>query len=190
MVIFALEGIDGSGKDTQFSLLKKELASFSFFSYPDRNSIYWQSLIRPFLFKEISLSPIEVYLAYLADIVKDKEKWKNAILSRYATSTIAYESALGVDINVAINIATSLLPKINIIYLDIPISVAANRLKDKNKDRFEENLQFLEKVRENYILLSKRQILGKWKIIDATKAPEEISKEILNYIKELSDQEF
>jgi dTMP kinase len=184
--VYVIEGPDGAGKDTVMDLLAKELTDYSFFSYPDRNSPFWKYIISEFLSRHIELAPTEVFLTYLADIIKDRSKWKpKSILNRYVTSTIAYESALGMNIETAIKLASLVAPNVEkIFYLDISVDVAMKRLSQGRKelDRFEQ-YDFQRKVIENYHELIRRNLFGNWIVLDATKSPEYIAQQIIDELQ-------
>jgi dTMP kinase len=133
--------------------------------------------------------PETQFLLYFLDFLKDKkkiEKWKKqgkiVIADRYFTSTLAYQGQKGIPLKSALKIAQiSDLPKPDlIIYLKISAKTAIKRkFKEKNNlDRHEADKKFLEKVAKFYETLAKKQIFGKWVVIDGEKSTEEVFSRI------------
>lgn len=178
--MIVLEAIDGAGKTTIAKMLSKNL-KLEMFSYPDRKSIYWK-ILNKFLNKQLELSTYEQFFLYLSDIIKDKEKWgRHTLLDRYVTSTIAYQSATGFPMDLALSITKRLFDQADlIIFIDVDPSVSLSR-KEK-RDRFEQE-EFLRKVRENYYYLYKRKAFGKWVIVDGERNLEEVYKDVEALVK-------
>ena len=126
-----------------------------------------------------------MFLTYATDQLKDqkrirvfKQKGGIVVCDRYVTSAIAYESALGMSYETAIQLAEILEfenPDL-IIYLDIPPEISEIRKQQEkgSLDIHESNTDLLTRVRRVYKTMSETNILGVWTTIDATKPPEEI----------------
>ncbi len=184
------EGQDGCGKDTQIALLKDKI-DFTHFKYPTPEF----PSIREYLEKKRSIEPKSLFLLFLADIANEQEKLadtlETCIIDRYVFSTIAY------DKHFPYGQAKDLVSDINfvrpdtVILLDLPPEVAHERkIKQKKKegkspDRYDEDIEYLKHVRERFLTLKEDSFLcPNWVVLDATKSPEELHKEILKLLKE------
>lgn len=185
--LIVLEGIDGCGKDTQIRLLK-ENRDFSLYKYPTDNF----RMLRDYLDRKTTLEPKSLFLLFLADIAEQQKlvenelkEGKTVVLDRYVFSTISYElGSLGYEnAKKVVEHSGFLKPDIAIL-LDIPPSVSQERKKRQKKlDRYEENAEYLEKVRKNFLKLQEEGFLAvKWHKIDASRDISSINKEILGII--------
>lgn len=188
--IVLFEGIDGCGKDTQISLLKKELQS-SIFKYPTHNSqILWE-----FLQKKRTVSPQALFHLFLEDIAQEQEKLSKTegmrIIDRYVLSTIAYDSHYSLEDAKKIVSASGFIEPDIVFLLDLPPEVAqARKVKQKQleavePDRYDLDTERLSLVRERFLKLKEDSFLcKKWVVLNATKSIEELHSEILQIIKE------
>lgn len=184
------EGVDGCGKDTQIALLNDKV-DFTHFKYPTPEF----PSIREYLEKKRSIEPKSLFLLFLADIANEQEKLadtlETCIIDRYVFSTIAY------DKHYPYGQAKDLVSDINfvrpdtVILLDLPPEIAHERkIKQKEKegkspDRYDEDIDYLKHVRERFLTLKEDSFLcPNWVVLDATKPPEELHKEILKLLKE------
>ena len=180
------EGIDGAGLSTQAFLLQEYLKKKGFevvlTKEPTNNLI--GGLIRASLKKEWKTSARALQLLFSADrshhlefeILPALEKGKIVISDRYFFSTIAYGMLeLEKEWLKALN-SKFLIPDITII-LDVPVEVSLKRIGKgrSNTEPFEER-EKLEKVRENYIELSKEY--ENCFVVDASKSIDEVQEEI------------
>jgi len=180
------EGIDGAGLSTQAFLLQEYLKKKGFevvlTKEPTNNLI--GGLIRAGLKKEWKTSARALQLLFSADrshhlefeILPALEKGKIVISDRYFFSTIAYGMLeLEKEWLKALN-SKFLIPDITII-LDVPVEVSLERIGKgrSNTEPFEER-EKLEKVRENYIELSKEY--ENCFVVDASKSIDEVQEEI------------
>ena len=182
--LIVLEGVDGCGKDTQIKLLKESM-EFSLYKYPTDNF----QMLRDFLNRKITLEPKSLFLLFLADIAEQQKliegelgEGKTVILDRYVFSTVAYElGAIGHDNAKDIIEKTGFLRPDKVILLDIPPEVSQDRKKrQKELDRYEEDMKYLGRVRNNFLKLYKESFMARrWCKIDATKDISTINKEIL-----------
>jgi len=193
MALFiAFEGIDGSGKSTQFQKFAEYLFKLNKYNnlVLTRNP-YKDNNIRAVL-KE-SNNPLET-AEKLADlfiqdrtfqskelIIPSLEKGLFVITDRFKLSTITYQSAQGIDMNKLIE-KSAHLPSPNITFIvDIPAKDAAERMKQDpiERNKFETNIDFLENVRQNF--LKAAQILKNEKIIiiNGNQTAEKVFEEII-----------
>ena len=199
-LFIAFEGIDGSGKTTQMKKFVEYL-----FSKNKHNHIvltrepYQETNIRKVLFEGGNPETQAEKLAEL--FVQDRKKHVNdlilpslekgmhVICDRYKLSTIAYQAAQGLDFQKLKEMHKSLvIPDITFV-IDLSASEAGERMKGeegRKAHKFEANLEFLEKVRENFKnskeLLKEEKIL----IIDGNRGADEIFIEI----KDIFEREF
>jgi dTMP kinase len=189
-MLIVLDGVDGCGKGTQVELLKEQFPDAIVFKYPTMNF----SLLNDYLEKKIELDPKALFLLFLSDIANEQEsikesleEGKTVILDRYVYSTIAYEldSFTYGDAKRIVESIGFLRPDI-VLLLDIPSEISQDRKKkQKSLDRYEEDMAYLEKVRENFLKLHGEGFLaGAWVKIDASKSVEEVHEEIKDALKE------
>jgi len=79
------------------------------------------------------------------------------ISDRYKYSTLVYQWAQGMPIEKLIEMHSGFLVPDIVFILDVPVEVAVKRMKKdvRKEHKFEANLDFLEKVRHNYLKLPK-----------------------------------
>jgi len=185
--LIVLEGIDGCGKDTQINLLKENL-EFSLYKYPTKNF----RMLTDYLERKISLEHKSLFLLFLADIVEEQkliaeelDAGKTVILDRYVFSTIAYElGSFGYDHAKTIVENIGFLKPDKVILMDISTEISQERKKrQKDLDRYEEDKEYLEGVKNSFVKLYKEGFMAKrWYKIDASKEISSINKEILEII--------
>ena len=204
-----IEGIDGSGKTTQISILSKWLIDADII--PSKNKLIITRepggtnlgrSIRSLLLdtpKEKSPDSITELLLYAADrsqhvneIIRpslDKGDW--VISDRFCGSTLAYQGyGRKLDLNLIKDlevIATQgIYPDITFL-LDIPVEESIKRRMYKKDDRIEkEGREFLSNVSLGFKALSEEK---KWKKISAINSEEQIISEIKSEIKKLIEKE-
>ena len=177
-MLIVFEGIDGSGKETQISLLREALSKkgkrVAVIKYPTRH----YQMLNDFLEKKVSIEPKALFLLFLADIAEDQRNIKKAlesndlvVLDRYVFSTISYE-VNSIDYERGKRIVSSLeyLVPDKVILLDIDAKSSQERKKkQKELDRYEENALYLAKVRGNFLRLAEERFLTQhWHKIDAS----------------------
>ncbi|MBD3210592.1 dTMP kinase [Candidatus Micrarchaeota archaeon] len=186
-ILVVLEGIDGTGKNTQIELLKKKLDCV-IFKYP--TSKY--EMLNDYLEKKSSPDPKALFLLFLADIADGQENVKKAleeektvILDRYVFSTISYE-VNGIDFENGKKIVGSVgyLKPDMVLLLDIDAETSQERKsRQKELDRYEENSAYLENVRANFLRLHEERFLTpNWHRIDATKSIDAVHEEIMRLL--------
>jgi dTMP kinase len=184
-MLVVIEGIDGCGKGAQIALLRERFPEAAIFKYPTHTF----QMLNDYLEKKLELAPKSLFLLFLSDIANEQRKIKSAleegktvILDRYVFSTIAYEvnEFLYPQAKKIVEGIGFLKPDM-VMLLDITPEVSQERkTKQKALDRYEENVEYLRKVRENFLRLHEEKFLcGDWRKIDGTKSIEEVHREIV-----------
>ena len=190
-LFIVFEGIDGSGKDTHIKLLSGELRqqghSVLETAEPSGNEV--GALLKRYQRKSGKRLPAETEaLLYTADryehvrnIVEPALRKGQIVLSnRYFYSTLAYQGAMGVDLD-WIREMNRFAPKpAAAILLDILPEFSLQRLK-RRKTVFEQ-LENLRKVREIYVRLVKA---GELVRVDADRPKRVVQAELLALVQEL-----
>ncbi|ADY00363.1 MAG: dTMP kinase [Vulcanisaeta sp.] len=188
----AVEGIDGVGKSTVISMLRKKLESNGYRVYttaePSQSPI--GRLIRDWLLKPSSNAahPSIFALLFTADRVQHyygevKPKLDSGYLvitERYMESTLAYQGAMGLPQEWLMELHRFVpRPDLTII-LDAPIETVIGRLSNRRElEVFEVNKEFLSKVRE---FLLRRASTNNYPVINADRDLESIVNDIYELI--------
>lgn len=179
------EGIDGTGKDTQIELLKKDF-DFKHFKYPTKKF----SILRDYLDGKISLDKKSSFLLFLSDIADEQAilaESKTSIVDRYVYSTIAYElDEIGFEKSKKIVRDIGFLKPDLIVLLDISAETAQKRkTAQKELDRYEGDSGYLDKVRKKFLKLAEESFHSKWVVIDAEGSVEEVNAKIKDVLSKI-----
>lgn len=201
-----LEGIEGSGKTLQLSLLKKELAArgAKFVTTREPGGTHFGQELRQILLHRdgSGREPLAELLLYLADRFQHfKEVIEPAVSSglhvicdRYHDATLAYQGhARGLGFEIVDQLSTILelpMPVLTLI-LDVDVEIGLHRARQRNLEeekeslgRFEaEDLSFHQRVREGYQLLARREP-NRVILVDGSGAAEEVFPRILEILDE------
>lgn len=182
-LLIAVEGLDQSGKQTQTKLLHDRLAeqgrASRLLSFPDYETVIGAEIGRA-LRGERHYTADVMQLLYVAnryewkrDIAADTNRGTILICDRYLASSVAYGEAQGLDPVWLVNIQKYLpQPDISIL-LDIPPEVSARR-KQAGRDRYEQDLALLARVRQSYL----RQASAGWVRVDADRDRDVVAAEV------------
>jgi len=195
LIIF--EGLDGAGSESLSKALlnyfRRKKKPVRRIHYPDYSGPIGRTIHR-YLHRKYDF-PVEIqFLFYFVDFVKDVEKikqWlkegKTVIADRYFTSTLAYQGLRGFPQKEALDLARFFkLPRPDlIIYLKVsPDTSIERKFKEKRSlDRNEANRRFLARLAKFYEGLIRKQVFGKWVIVDGEKSVKEVFKEVKKLIK-------
>lgn len=185
-MLITFEGIDGSGKTTQTRLLKKYLESKGkkvLLTEEPTHDVIGKALIK--MMKDKAHSWVEAIM-FSADRAMHCEKViipnlnKIVICDRYTHSTLAYQTAMGLDRKwIECLNANAPIPDITI-YLDVSPETALKRISKRAKQTIKyEKLEILTKVRKEYL----RMKSNTFKIINAEKTIQEIHNEVRSLIE-------
>ncbi len=191
-----LEGIDGSGTTTQAMLLarylfekdKKNVVTLT--REPTKLSIYGQELRRRL---ENRLLPEEWEIhnpQYWADLFIRDRQWhldhivvpgvlygQQIISDRHKLSTIAYQSAQGMDMDELIKRHQPMYPTDLTLILTVPLEVARERARQAGRSeeyfdkldiqqKVQKKLDFQQSVQENYLLAAEKWRQSKHHYLD------------------------
>lgn len=191
-MFIVLEGIDKGGKKTQGKILKMFLEKKGYevtvVDYPDYTRPIGK-IIFNYLHKNFPFPKDSVWQFWALDQIQDKEiiqkcqkDPKNIFLGiRFCHSNFAYQGANGISLEMMLNYYKQFgLPVPDLVILfDINPEESLKRKHKIKNDRYEEDLEYLKKVRENYLQLCKKNIFAKeWVVIDGEKSIEEVAEEI------------
>jgi len=187
--LIVIDGVDGSGKTVQIKLLKGKFPGAVIFKYPTQR----YTLLQDYLEKKIELDSKALFLLFLADIAEDQKNVKKAlsdgkfvILDRYVFSTISYEvKDIDYERGKQIVEGVDYLKPDMVILLDIGPEVSQERKsKQKKLDRYEGNMEYLEKVRSNFLKLYEEKFLtSNWHKIDASQDVDSVHAEIMKLLR-------
>ncbi len=206
-LLISFEGSEGSGKTTQIELLaprlKKQGREVVVTREPGGSPLGEEIrhlLIRANgseeLFPETELLLFAASRAQLVRqvLVPNLAAGKIVLCDRFLDSTTVYQGAarsLSPDPVNQINTFAvgDVLPDLTIV-LDVPAEVSVQRVQNRASDlpdRIEkENIDFYRIVREGYLLLAK-SMPRRFHVVDGTKAPAVIEKDVWKAIKQLMD---
>jgi dTMP kinase len=181
-LLIAFEGLDQSGKQTQAELLRDRLSASGravrMLSFPDYDTVIGGEIGRA-LKGERHYSADVMQLLYVANRYEWKERILNArsqgeviICDRYLASSVAYGEAQGLDPAWLTDIQRHLPQPDVTILLDIAPEASAQR-KQSNRDRYEQDMGLLARVRESYL----RQAKG-WARIDAQRDRDRVAADV------------
>jgi len=184
-MIIVFEGGDQAGKKTQSILLEKKLKSANIktklFSFPDYSTPIGKE-IDQYLHGKRKFSPQVIHCLLAAnrwekadEIKKAQQKNSVIIMNRYRESNLVYGLVNGLKLNWLENLDTGLPKSDLVIVLDVPQTESFKR-KRLDRDRFEKNRAFSQKISKTYRKVSKQK---KWKIVDATKSKHEVHEDIM-----------
>ena len=187
MPLIVVDGVDGTGKNTQIELIKQK-HDCVVFKYPTAK----YQMLNDYLEKKVTLDPKALFLLFLADIAEDQKNVKKAldegrlvILDRYVFSTISYEvNSIDYENGKKIVEGIGFLKPDMVLLLDIDAKTSQERKKAQKKlDRYEENAEYLEKVRSNFLKLAEERFLTtNWHKIDATGDINSVHQEIMKLL--------
>ncbi len=199
-MFIVLEGIDGCGKSTQATRLVSHLKSLGreVVHVREPGGTTLGETIRSLLLAPESEGKIDaraealLYSAARAELVHELLKpalaaGKTIVCERYLYSTLAYQG-FGLDQDTAelqalSAYATSRLKPDLVLLLDLDPNAALARVK-RDKDRIESRgASYLERVREGYLRLSRREP-ERFVVIDASRKSEEVTADLARAVEE------
>ena len=186
--LIVIEGIDGSGKCTQSHLLHmKLLQNFGavLFEFPNYESITGR-FIKQLLTENYMSYHSHAWACLLAanryedrDYILNSIRHTNVVMNRYYQSNIVYSTASGIDTQWLVDL-DSRMPRPNlVIVLDVPVEESIRR--KTNRDMIEQDLSYLQKVRETYKTLGAPR---GWRIVDGNQAAVIVHEDIMKLVND------
>jgi dTMP kinase len=184
--LISFEGIDGSGKDTQTRLLSEFLGSkgypFELLSFPDYSTPIGKE-IAAFLRGERKYPEEARHALYAANRYEHKEKIERlldqegriVVVNRYCDSNIAYGVASGLPLEWLRGLESRMPAPDHTFLLRIPPAISASRMQRKDRDIFEKDLDFLNRVQQVYEALADEH---RWSVVDGDRPVDSIQYEI------------
>ena len=193
-LFIVLEGIDGSGKDTHIKFLAKELRELGYAvvetAEPSRDRV-GTFLKRYAKRKEKRLPAESEALLYASDrfdhvknVIKPALRRDQIVISaRYYYSSMAYQGAVGVDLDWIKEMNRFALKPDLAVHLDILPEYSLHRLKRRRS--IYEDSDYLRKVRDIYIKLVNE---GELVNVDADRPKRVVQGELLSMIQDLVER--
>jgi dTMP kinase len=198
-----IEGIDGSGKGEQMCRLAAWLyrrnKNYHILMTREPSLSEHGELVRRLLATSREMSAyarqfLHLFVADRADhirrLIAPSIRYGCIVLcDRYKHSTIAYQQAQGVPFEeITIAHAGFLIPDITIILDADPRTALQRNLADASRayqEVFEREVDFTEKMRQNYLALPQRLPEEKIEVVNANRAPEEIAESIRAIVEKI-----
>jgi dTMP kinase len=189
----SLEGPDASGKTTQIKRLVAALEAEGIrveATREPRGTALGQALFSLHDLEPVPLAELMLMLAqraqHVATVVRPRlDEGCVVLCDRFIDASVVYQGygrGLAPPLVRALNylVTDGLTPALTFV-LDIPPSVAAERLQRRRKDRFEREAEaFHARVREGYRALVARE--PRMRLVDGTQSPEAVTRMILDAI--------
>ena len=180
-MFIVFEGLDGSGTSTQLTLIGDWLGCYTT-SEPSNSSV--GKFIRESL-KTGELSPTTMALLFAADRKEHLEKeieprlarGEVVLCDRYTMSSLAYQTAAGVDPEYVEFINKDFRKPDITFYFDVDVETASIRRKERGVEDCYENTLFQSKVRKEYHHLLQNPYLHTC-MIYADRSVEEVTKQL------------
>ncbi len=196
-LFITIEGIDGVGKTTQAKMLAEYLRGegFEVEELREPTSGSWGQKIRDLTKHGRTITPKEECEWFLKDRIEDVKNnitpalndKKIVLMDRYYYSNMAYQGALGLDVEKIREENEKFAPRPDlVIILDAPPKVGLERITDKRKEELNyfETLEYQTKVRELFLVMKG---FDNVRILDGTRSLEEVQGEIRRVVGELID---
>jgi len=190
-MLYAFEGLDGSGNTTQSKLLVEFLESKGrdVVLTKEPTDEHVGKIIRDVLQKRLQTSPLALQQMFVADrghhlhavIEPALVVGKDVVTDRYMFSTIAFGS-IDVDIELLRRMNSEFrVPDLTFV-IDVPAEVSMERMKKRLKENGAKQLELFEeteklkKVRENYLKIAK--LYPNVHVIDGNRPIEAVAADI------------
>ena len=190
-LLIVFEGLDQSGKQTQAEMLRDRLTrkgrTVRLLSFPDYDTAIGAEIGRA-LRGDRHYGADVMQLLYVANryeyrqsIVAAVEAGTILVCDRYLASSVAYGEAQGLDRAWLVEIQKYLPQPDVTILLDIPPE-ASTRRKSEGRDKFEQDLALLARVRDSYLQQAASPEPGRraggWVRIDADRDRDAVAAEV------------
>lgn len=187
-MIIAIEGGDQAGKRTQTRMLentlKKRGIPVKSFSFPDYATPVGRA-IRRHLAGRKSYRPQVIHCLMsanrwekLPEIERAQKKYPVIIMNRYYHSNLVYGIANGLKPAWLEKLDWGLPRADLVIVLDVSQKTSFIR-KKTNRDKFEKDKSFSQKVSKTYRLVAKKR---RWRLVDASRPQDEVHADIMKIL--------
>jgi dTMP kinase len=187
--LIAFEGLDQSGKQTQAERLLAAVGARGrethFLSFPDYATAIGAEIGRA-LRGEREYAADVMQLLYIANRYEYRrrvEQWLAAggivVCDRYLASSVAYGEAQGLEPAWLAALQTYLPQPSLTLLLDIPPEASLAR-KQRGRDRYEQDLQLLARVRESYLRQATQE---GWVRIDGAADKDTVTGEVFTAVR-------
>ena len=187
-MIITFEGGDQAGKKTQSAMLQRKLRSaklkVKLFTFPDYTTPNGKEIDRYLHGKR--KYPAQVIHCLLAanrweragDVITSHEKNSVVIMNRYRESNLVYGITNGLKLDWLEKLDEGLPKSDLVIVLDVPQKESFAR-KKQNRDKFEKNKEFSNKISQGYRKLAKKK---GWKVVNASQSKDEVHKDVMKIV--------
>jgi dTMP kinase len=187
--LIAFEGLDQSGKQTQaerlLAALRETRRQARFLSFPDYETAIGSEIGRA-LRGERDYAPDVMQLLYIAnryEFRRSISEWLRAgdvvVCDRYLASSVAYGEAQGLDGDWLRTIQAHLPPPALTLLLDIPPEASLKR-KQRDRDRYEQDLQLLARVRNSYL---HQAADAHWVRVDGSQDKDSVTRAVMDAVR-------
>ena len=187
--LIAFEGLDQSGKQTQaarlLAALRESGRETQFLSFPAYETLIGANIGRA-LRGEHDHPPDVMQLLYIANRLEFRpaiQQWLAAgavvVCDRYVASSVAYGAAQGLDEEWLVQVQSRLPQPSLTLLLDIPPEASLRR-KQRDRDRFEQDVQLLERVRRSYL---GQATDPRWVRIDGDRDKDLVTRDVLDAVR-------
>jgi dTMP kinase len=193
-ILITIEGIDGVGKTTQAKMLVEFLKGkgYDVAQLREPTTGQWGMKIRNLTKHGRNVSPKEECEWFLKDRMEDVKnniapalsQNKIGIMDIYYYSTMAYQGALGLNVDRIRQENEKFAPKPDlVVVLDADPEVGLARITDNRKDdlNYFETLEYQKKVRELFLSMKEYDNV---EILDASKSVEDVQGDIRSVVGE------
>lgn len=201
-VFIAFEGIDGSGKGTQISLLKKrmEMEGYPVFKTLEPNDSPTGALIHQIMIGRVQTTNDVIAALFVADrldhiqnpvngILKFVNQGINVISDRYYFSSYAYQSVdVPMDWIIKGNEPAAALLKPDVtVFIDVDPEITMKRIEDNRatKELFEETGRLVETRKRYFEAFEKLKDSENVVVIDGARDVESIAEDVWEAVKPL-----
>jgi dTMP kinase len=187
--LIAFEGLDQSGKQTQAERLLRALEHGGrrahFVSFPDYDTAIGAEIGRALRGgREYAADVMQLlYIANRYEYRPRIERWLGdggvVVCDRYLASSIAYGEAQGLDAGWLAATQAHLPPPSLTLLLDIPPDASLVR-KQRDRDRYEQDLQLLARVRDSYL---RQAATPHWVRVDGSRDKDTVTEAVLAAVR-------
>jgi dTMP kinase len=193
--LITIEGIDGIGKTTQARMLSQFLQGkgYHVVELREPTDSVWGKKIRDLTKHGRDASPKEECRWFLEDrkldvsqnIIPALNSGKIIVMDRYYYSNMAYQGALGLDMERIRSENEKFAPRPDLVMiLDSPPKTGLDRIRNKRKEELNyfETLEYQEKVRNLFLRMKDYDNV---RVLDGSGTIEEVSEKIRELVMEM-----